>query len=99
MKIIINARTSKMKAIPEPFLPNQLDVGLAFLVKLLCIFHLFRRFVTRTQQVGNPDRTLDVLDEHPLIVSHKSIYLFFPIRIVNTRHCNHEVRVYGEAMG
>ena len=99
MEVVDDARTSKMKAIPEPFLPNQLDAGLAFLIELLCIFHLLRLFITRTQEVGNPDRTLDVVDEYPLIVSHKSIYLFFPVRIINARQCNHEVRVYGEPMG
>ena len=98
VKIVGHARTSEMKAIPEPFLPNQLNAGLAFLVEPLCIFHLFRLFIARTQQVGDLDRALDVRDEYPLIVSHKSIYLFFPVRIIDTRYCNHQVREYRESM-
>jgi hypothetical protein len=49
-KIVGDARTSEMDAIPEPFLPNQLDVGLTLLVELLGILHLLRLFITRTQQ-------------------------------------------------
>ena len=93
------ARTSKVNAIPEPFLPYQFDVGLSLLVELLSIFHLLRFFITRAQQVGNPDRTLDALHKDPLVMSNKSVYLILPVCIVDTRECNNEFREYGEPMG
>lgn len=88
-----------MDGIPEPFLPNQLDVGLTFLIELLSIFHLLRLFVTTTQQVSNLDRTLDVLNKYPLVISNKSVYLFLSVRIIDTRDRNYELREYGKSMG
>jgi hypothetical protein len=95
----LDVRTSEMDTVPKPFLPNQLDVSFARCIELLGIFHLLRLFVTRTQQVSNLDRALDVLDKHPLIMGHKSIYLFLPIWFVITRERNHELREYGESVG
>jgi len=92
-------RTSKIDAIPEPLLPNQFDVCLSLLVELLREFHLLCVFITRAQQVGNPDRTLDVLHKDPLVIGNKSVYLALTIRIVDTRECNHEFGEYGKSMG
>lgn len=88
-----------MDTIPEPFLPDQLDVSLAQFVELLSVFHLLRLLITRTQQVSNLDRTFDVLDKYPLVVSDKSVYLFQSVSIVDTRECNHELREYWQSMG
>jgi len=88
-----------MDGIPEPFLPNQLDAGFTFLVKLLGIFHLLRFFITRTQQMSNLDRTLDVFDKYSLVVSDQSVYMFLPVCIIDTRDRNYELREYGESMG
>lgn len=93
------ARTSEVNTIPEPFLPNQLDVSLTRFIELLSIFHFLRLFVTRAQQVSNLDRTLDVLDKYPLVMSNKSIYLPLPVWVINTRKRNHELREYGESIG
>ena len=49
MKAVGEVRTSEIDAIPEPFLPNQLNVGLTFFIELLRVFHLFRFFIARTQ--------------------------------------------------
>jgi hypothetical protein len=48
--------------------------------------------------VSNLDRTLDVPDKYPLVISNKSVYLFLPVCIVDTRDRNHELREYGESM-
>jgi hypothetical protein len=87
-----------MDGVPEPFLPNQLDVGLTLLVKLLSILHLLRLFITRTQQMSNLDRTLDVPDKYPLVISDISVYLFLPVCIIDTRDRNYELGEYGESM-
>ena len=99
MKAVGEARTSEIDAIPEPFLPNQLDIGLTLLVELLSIFHILRLFITRAQQMGNLNRTLDVLDKYPLVISDESVYLFLPVCIIDTRDRNHELGEYGESMG
>lgn len=88
-----------MDRIPEPFLPNQFDVGLTFLVELLSVFHLLRLIITTTQEMSNLDRTLNVLDKYPLIVSNKSVYLLLPVCILDTRDRNYELREYGEPIG
>jgi hypothetical protein len=99
MRIVGKVRTSEIDAIPEPFLPNQLDVGLTFFIEFLGGFHLFRLLVTRTQQVGNSDGTLDVPDEYPLVISNKPVYLVLSVCVVDTRECNHKLREYGDSMG
>ena len=88
-----------MDAIPEPFLPNQFDVGLARFIELLGIFHLLRLLTVRTQQVSNLDRTLDILDKYPFVISHKPVYLLLLVGIVNIGERNHEFGKYGESVG
>jgi len=99
MKTIGGTRTPEIDAIPEPFLPNQLDVGLAFFVELFSVLHLPRLFIAGTQQVSNSHRTLDVLDKYPLVMSNKSVYLVLPVFIVDTRECKYKFREYRETMG
>lgn len=99
MKPVGETHTSKIDAVPEPLLPNQFDVCLSLFVELLGGFRLLCVFITRTQQVGNPDRTLNALHKDPLVIGNKSVYLILSICVVDTRECNDEFGKYGESMG
>jgi len=48
--------------------------------------------------MSNLDRTLDVFDKYPLVISDQSVYMFLPVCIIDTRDRNYELREYGESM-
>ena len=99
MKTVGDARTSEINAIPEPFLPNQLDVGLAFFVELLGAFHLLCSFITSTQKVSNLDRALDAPRKYSLVISNKLDYPVLPVCVVDARESNHKLGEYRDSMG
>ena len=98
--------TAKLQAVPEPLLPDQLDVGLPPLVEPLRIMHLISRlrYVARAQEVCDVHWPLQFFAEGPAVRVDELVDLDAPVDVVDAGDADDDagedwVLVVGEGLG
>jgi hypothetical protein len=77
-------RTTEAQGIPEPLLPNKLNVSFASLVKLTRVKHLFCFFVSRTQKMSDAHGSFDILDIFPAMLRNCAVNGGTPVEVLDS---------------